>query len=436
MDSFTVEGGRPLKGSVCIRGAKNAFSKIMIASLLTRDDVVLSNCPNTLEMEIVTELLVGIGAKVKFKNGTVIVNARRLHNFRVHRLSRKNRLPILALSPLLHRMGRAEVPYVGGDKIGARPVDFHLALLRKMGARIQTKKDSYVAQAKKLKGTNIVLPYPSVGATETAILAAVLAKGKTTIHNAAGEPEVVDLISFLQKMGALIELDFNRVIRIEGVEKLHGAEHQIIPDRLEAAAFGVLAVATKGNILVERAEEKHLITFLNALRKVGGEYRVEKKGIRFFRTGNLKPYSIETNPHPGFMTDWQQPFSVLLMLAKGTSSVHETVFEDRFGYVQEFKRLGANITVLDTCVGTKCRFFGKHYPHSIVIKGPTRLRGASFEIPDIRAGLAHLVAALTARGTSVVSGIEHLDRGYEKIDARLKKLGARIKRIRTPGLRT
>jgi UDP-N-acetylglucosamine 1-carboxyvinyltransferase len=400
----------------------------MIAALLTREDVVLTNCPKTIEMEIATELLRNVGASVKFKERKVIVNASRLRNYKVNELSRKNRLPILAIAPLLHRLGRAEVPFVGGDKLGARPVNFHISILRKMGASIRSTDNSYLAKARRLNGKRLILPYPSVGATETAILSAVLAKGKTTIENAAGEPEVIDLIACLQKMGALIELDVNRIIRIEGVSKLTGTEHRIIPDNMEVAAFAVLATATRGNILVEDAQVKHLITFLNALRKVGGEYKVEKKGVRFFRTGRLKPYSIETNPHPGFMTDWQQPFSVLLMLAHGRSTVHETVYEDRFGYIKQLVQLGANIKILRKCIGRKCRFAGKNQPHSIVINGPTRLKGSNLIVPDIRAGLAHLVAALTAHGTSVITGVEHLDRGYEKIDARLRKLGANIKR--------
>ncbi|OGZ56200.1 MAG: hypothetical protein A3J04_00955 [Candidatus Ryanbacteria bacterium RIFCSPLOWO2_02_FULL_47_14] len=448
MECFVVTGGKPLHGSVTVRGAKNAFSKIMISSLLTGQDVVLTNCPNTIEMETVTEILRKVGATVTFRNGTVTVNAARVRNFRAAQLSRKNRLPVLAIAPLLHRLGRAEVPYVGadrpwvrlsaprdrdgvaGDNLGARPVDFHLSALRKMGARIVVTRDSYKARAKRLHGTTIALPYPSVGATETVLLASVLADGITTIKNAAGEPEVVDLISCLQKMGALIELDTNRVIRVEGVKKLHGTEHRVIPDRMEAAAFAVLAVATKGNILVRDAEAKHLITFLNALRKVGGEYRVEKNGIRFFRTGPLKPYAIETAPHPGFMTDWQPPFTVLLMLARGRSTVHETVYEDRFGYISEFNRLGARIEVVERCIKNPCRFAGGGYSHSIVIHGPTRLKGAAISVPDIRAGLAHLVVALTARGKSVISGIEHIDRGYEKIDTRLRRLGAQVVRRR------
>ncbi len=425
-----MDGGIPLVGLVRINGAKNSFTKLMVASLLTDESVILSHCPKTSEMDLVRELLMSVGAKVgPVRRGLVTMRAKTLKNYKVNKLSRKNRIPILALAPLLHRLGRAEVPYVGGDAIGARPVNFHLSILKKMGARVRIKKDSYAAHARKLYGTKLVLPYPSVGATETALLAAVLAHGKTVIHNAASEPEVLDLISCLQKMGALIELDVGRVIRIEGVDKLHGVEHKVMPDRIEAASFAILALATSGNIFVEDARQEHLTTFLNAVRKVGGEYRVEKNGIRFWRSGALKPLAVETAPHPGFMTDWQQPFAALLMLADGVSRVHETVYEDRFGYVKEFIRLGADIRLTKKCLGHTCRFAKKGFLHSIEIRGPAHLRGAHITVPDIRAGLAHLVAALAARGRSEIVGIEHLDRGYERIDERLQQVGARIKRI-------
>ena len=420
-----------MAGSVKIRGAKNSFTKLMVASLLTEEGVTLTNCPSTIEMDLVSEMLENLGVRVSaVKKGTVFVHAARIKDHRVSEQSRKNRIPILALAPLLHRKGKAEVPYLGGDNLGARPVNFHLEILRKMGAHIVIKKNSYEARARRLRGARLTLPYPSVGATETALLAAVLAEGKTVIENAAGEPEIIDLISLLQKMGALIELDVNRVIRVEGVKKLRGASHRVIPDRLEAASFAILAIATSGNVLVEDARQEHMITFLNAIRRIGGEYKVEEKGIRFFRkNGALLPSDIETQPHPGFMSDWQQPFTVLLMLARGHSRVHETVYEDRFGFVKDFVRLGARIEVSTKCFGHKCRFANKGFPHSIEIHGPARLKGSDITVPDIRAGLAQLVAALTANGVSTISGVEHLDRGYEKIDQRLRSIGANIKRI-------
>lgn len=431
MQQFVIRGGKALEGRVRILGAKNSFTKLMIGSLLTDEAVILTNCPSTIELELTANLLKQVGAYVAGPtHGKVVMHASSLRNHKVDKLWRKNRIPILALAPLLHRLGKAEVPYVGGDAIGARPVNFHLSILRKMGATIKIKKDSYQATAKKLRGARIKLPYPSVGATETGILAAVLAEGRTLIQNAAQEPEVVDLISLLQKMGALIELDVNRVIRIEGVKRLRGAEHRTIPDRLEAASFAIMALATDGNVLVEDARQDQMITFLNAIRRIGGEYQVEKNGIRFFRNGNaFKPLFIETAPHPGFMTDWQQPFTVLLMLARGESRVHETVYEDRFEYVEDFIKMGAEIKIVKRCLGNPCRFAKKKYPHSIEIYGPATLHGSNIVVRDIRAGLAHLVAALSAKGTSYIGGIEHIDRGYERIEMRLTGIGADIRRI-------
>ena len=430
MERFLIKGGKRLEGSVYVRGAKNSFTKIMVGALLTNEVVVLEGCPATIELALTADLLQEIGARVgEPKHGKIIIHAGQINNYRVSRLSRKNRIPILAIAPLLHRLGKAEVPYVGGDAIGARPVNFHLSILRKMGAKIKVKKDSYAASARRLKGATVSLSYPSVGATETGILAGVLAEGKTVIKNAAAEPEVIDLISFLQKMGALIELDTNRVITIDGVKRLRGTEHKIIPDRNEAVSFAILAIATGGDVLVQGARQDHLITFLNAVRRVGGEYQVENDGIRFYRQGPLKPLAIETSPHPGFMTDWQQPFAVLLMQAKGISKIHETVYEDRFGYIKDFVAMGAKIDILERCLGASCRFAKKNYPHSIRIHGPTKLHGSKIVVQDIRAGLAHIVAALAAKGVTEMDGIEHIDRGYEHIDTRLREIGADIRRI-------
>ena len=250
------------------------------------------------------------------------------------------------------------------------------------------------------------------------------------ISNAAVEPEILDLIKMLQKMGAIIELGTDRKIYIEGVEKLHGAIHSILPDRNEAVSFAIMAVVTNGDIFVENAQQEVLITFLNAIRKIGGDFKVEKGGIRFFRAGKLKAIELETDTYPGYMTDWQQPLIVLLTQADGTSVIHETVYEDRFGYTKELNKMGADITIFSKCLGEiSCRFNGKNHPHSAVIKGPTQLEGIEMTICDIRAGCAHVIAALIAKGESKISGIEHLERGYENFEQKLLSLGARIKRV-------
>jgi len=427
---FIIEGGYPLRGKIRLSGTKNAATKMLIASLLTDEEVILENCPDLGDVQITAELCQIVGGKIKREGNTLKIQTPKITNHRVKELSRKNRIPILALSPLIHRFGKGEVPIVGGDKIGPRPVNFHVNALQQMGADIQETKSSYKARADKLKGTNIELSYPSVGATENIILAGVLAKGKTIISNAAVEPEILDLIKMLQKMGAIIELGTNRKIYIEGVEKLYGTTHYILPDRNEAVSFAVMAIATNGDIFIEEAPQENLITFLNAIRKVGGEFKVEKNGIRFFRKSDLKPIELETDTHPGFMTDWQQPLVVLLTQANGTSVVHETVYEDRFGYTEELKKMGADITVFPKCLGEiSCRFQEKSHPHSAVIKGPTPLKGAEIEIENIRAGCAHVIASLIAKGESKICGIEHLDRGYENFEEKLLSLGAKLKRI-------
>ncbi|MCP6720352.1 MAG: UDP-N-acetylglucosamine 1-carboxyvinyltransferase, partial [Patescibacteria group bacterium] len=296
-------------------------------------------------------------------------------------------------------------------------------------AEIITFDSSYKARAPRgLHGAEITLRFPSVGATENTLLASVLAKGKTVIRNAALEPEIIDLIKFLQKMGGIVELGANRVIYIEGVERLRGVKHRVIPDRNEAVSFACLAIATDGDIFVKDAVQEHLITFLNTIRRIGGDYEVKDQGIRFWRAGGLKATKVETDTHPGFMTDWQQPLAILLTQARGLSEIHETIYEDRFGYTKDLNLMGADIKVITDCSGRTCRFAGK-FSHIAVISGPTPLQGTELEVPDLRAGMAHLTAALIAEGESEVSGVEEIDRGYERIDERLKYLGADIKRV-------
>lgn len=419
-----------MKGRIRLSGAKNASTKMLIASLLTDEECIFENCPDLNDVRITAEICEMVGSKIERKEGILKIKTAEIINHRVKELNRKNRISILALSPLLHRFGKAEVPIVGGDKIGPRPVNFHINALKEMGAEIEEIGDSYVAKTNGLKGVNVELPYPSVGATENIILAAVLAKGRTKIFNAAVEPEIIDFIKLLQKMGAIIELGTDRKICIEGVERLHGANHYIMPDRNEAVSFAIMAIATNGDIFIEEAQQEVLITFLNTIKKIGAEFKVEKDGIRFFRDGDLKPIELETDTHPGYMTDWQQPLVVLLTQANGISVIHETVYEDRFGYTDELRKMGAEITVFSKCLGEiPCRFNGKNHPHSAVIKGSTPLKGIEMQICDIRAGCAHVIASLIASGQSKISGIEHLDRGYENFEKKLLSLGAKVKRI-------
>ncbi len=433
---FIITGGKPLYGEIALAGAKNAVSKMMVASLLTDEPCVLENVPAIGDVAIIVELLERIGSGVAIAGPSARIHTPAIKNSRVLELSRRNRIPILAIGPLLARAGEAEVPILGGDKLGPRPVDLHLEALARLGAQIEITKTSYRARAKDgLHGARIALRFPSVGATENAMLAAVLAKGRTTITNAALEPELIDLIMMLQKMGAIIELAPPRTITIEGVKKLHGVTHRIIPDRNEAISFACLALGTNGKILVKGAVQEHLITFLNAVRRMGAVYEVTDDGIAFSRENtnghaSLKAIDIMTDSHPGFMTDWQQPLAAVLTQAEGTSTIHETIYEDRFAYAHDLNEMGAKMKIsMDCPEGDACRFGSGKFYHSAKIEGPTELTAANCAVRDLRSGMVDIIAALMAKGVSVVDGVEEIDRGYEKIDERLRNLGAEIRRV-------
>ena len=350
---FLINGGKPLNGKVKVSGAKNSASKLLVASLLTEGKCILHNSPNKISDLILTkEICQSLGSDIQIKNDVLISKTESVKNYHIEEaLGNKTRIAILLAGPLLLRTGKAEIPVPGGCKIGSRPVNFHIDSLEKLGCNVSIKDDYFVLQADGLKGNNIHLQYPSVGATENIIIASSLAKGRTIITNAAVEPEILDLIKFLQKMGAIIELSTDRKITIEGVDKLSGAEHYVIPDRNQAASFACAGIASKGDVFIENAIQDDLITFLNTVRKVGGKYEVKENGIRFYYGGDLKSIAIETNVHPGFMTDWQQPFVILMTQANGLSIVHETVYEERFGYVSELQKMGAEIELYNTCLG-------------------------------------------------------------------------------------
>jgi UDP-N-acetylglucosamine 1-carboxyvinyltransferase len=296
-----------------------------------------------------------------------------------------------------------------------------------MGADVTTTASAVVLRASKLEGTHVRFAFPSVGATENVLLAAVLAKGTTVIDNAAVEPEVLDLVHFLQQMGALVSVGVERRITIEGVSRLRGADHTAITDRIEAASFAAAAVATDGSVEVVGARQDVLGSFLNTLRKVGGEFEVTPRGLRFFRAHELIAQHVETSVHPGFMTDWQQPLVVLLTQARGASVIHETVYENRFGYTEQLNEMGGQIALSTHCLGgTPCRYRSKDFRHSAVVMGPTPLTGANLEIPDLRAGFAYVMAALVANGESTVRGTRYLERGYEDPVGKLLAMGAQI----------
>ncbi len=424
---FRVRGRARLEGEVTVAGAKNAATKQIVASLLSGGVCRFHNVPRIGDVQTTIDVVTSVGARCRWVDDNVLeVDASSLTGTTIPiAFSGVNRIPILLIGPLLHRMGEARVPVLGGCSLGPRPVDFHIDGMRALGARITFEDGFYHARADGLKGTIFTLPYPSVGATENVLIAASMARGTTVIQNAAIEPEVVDLAQFLQRMGAIIYEDVNRTWVVEGVDRLHPADHWVIGDRIEAASFGVAAAVTGGEIVVRGCSQDHLITFLNAYRKVGGSFQVLEDGIRFHGDpAAFRPIALETDVHPGFMTDWQQPFVILLTQARGVSVMHETVYERRFGYTRALNRMGAQIQLFSQCLGGKaCRFRHRDHEHSAVIVGPTPLKGIAFEVPDLRAGFSYLIAAALAEGESTIRNVHYIERGYENIAERMLQLG-------------
>ncbi len=431
MSQITVRGGKPLVGRVDVRGAKNLVTKAMVAALLGETPSELRDVPKISDVEVVQRLLELHGVKIEFSDDGVMkldptnVKSARMVDIDAHAGS--SRIPILFCGPLLHQLGEAFIPDLGGCHIGDRPVDFHLDVLRNFGAVIEKLPNGTRMSAPDgLHGAKIELPYPSVGATEQVLLTATRAQGLTELSGAAVEPEIMDLIAILQKMGAIISVDTDRVIRIEGVATLNGYSHRALFDRNEAASWAAAALATGGDIFVGGAKQQEMTTFLNVFRKIGGAFEIEDEGIRFKHPGGqLQPVVIETDVHPGFMTDWQQPLVVALTQATGLSIVHETVYENRFGFTEALVQMGAQIQIYRECLGgNPCRFGQRNFYHSAVISGPTKLHGADIRVPDLRGGFSHMVAALAAEGTSNVTNVQLISRGYEHFLDKLKALGA------------
>jgi len=415
------------------------MTKLLVASLLSDRKCTFYNVPNIGDVEITVNLCKEIGSEVKWdkKAKTLEIVTHELKTSYVpQRYSGSNRIPILMIGALLGRTDEdIIVPTIGGDLIGSRPVDLHIYALQKLGARIEyremKKEGAYFAQAHQgLHGAVISLNYPSVGATENTILAAVRAKGTTLIKNAAIEPEIIDLILFLQKLGANIMVDVDRTICIQQATEFHEVEHTVLADRNEVASYAMAAISTKGRVFIEGAEHLNMIAFLNKLREIGGGFHVRPNGIEFFYEKPLRGgLHLETDVHPGFMTDWQQPFVVLLTQAEGVSVIHETVYENRFGYTKTLKEMGADVELFTQCLGGKaCRFASNNHHHSLVVKGPTPLKAKEISIPDLRAGFAYVMAALLSIDESTVTSVDFLDRGYEDLVGKLTSLGADIVR--------
>ncbi len=417
MDRLRIVGGKPLNGCIQISGAKNAALPILFASILSSQKSTIQNIPLLADINTTLKVLDSLGLKTLFKlqNHSIEIDGSSLHSFEApYELVRTMRASVLVLGPLLARVGKARVSLPGGCAIGARPVNFHLDALEKMGATFQIEAGYIDGQAPfGLKGCLVEFPFPSVGATENIMMAAVLAKGTTIIQNAACEPEIVDLALALRSMGALIQGEGTPTITIHGVEKLSGMNHSVGPDRIEAATFLCAGLVTRGKVTVEGISPLLLESALDLLKKSGANISSTVNSITAEYLGELKPIHITTEPFPGFPTDMQAQFMALLTQANGKSTISETIFENRFMHVPELTRLGAKIEIKG---------------NEAIIHGPSSLSGATVMATDLRASASLIIAGLVAKGETIIRRIYHLDRGYEQIEQKLEKLGAQIYR--------
>jgi UDP-N-acetylglucosamine 1-carboxyvinyltransferase len=435
MAEFHVTGGVPLHGSVRIGGAKNASFKLMIASLLADSQSQLLNFSQISDVELVAKIIDDLGGKTtRAGERAIFIDPTNLDSFEINKAhGEQGRFSTMFIPPLLAKFGEARVPAPGGDKIGNRPLERHFDGLKALGANVTFEDGMYVAKAKQLVGATYRFSKNSHTGTETLIMAAVKAKGTTILENAALEPEIDDLIDYLNSMGARIRRRAYRIIEIEGVEKLHGAIHKLIPDRNEAVSYACAAIATKGVVIIENAKHEHLTAFLKKLDEIGAGYEVGDYGIRFFYKGPLRSADITTEIEPGFMTDWQPLMATVLTQCEGESIIHETIMPNRFQYVDELTNMGAKIEKFNPKIEHPEDFYNFDLKddeptnmHAIKITGPTQLHAGEFEVKDLRHGATLILAAMTAEGTSIIRGIEHVDRGYEALDERLKSMGAKI----------
>ena len=416
MDTMVIRGGRPLTGVVTVSGSKNATLPILMAALLTAEPIVLHNVPRLRDVRTAIALLEGLGATARWIDDHSL--ELRVGEVRAHEASydlvKTMRASFVVLGPMLARTGRARVSTPGGCAIGARPVNLHIAGIRALGARIQLRNGYVEARADRLSGARLWLDNPSVGATENIMMAAVRARGLTTIENAAREPEVQDLARLLTAMGARINGVGTHVIEIEGVDRLHGATHQIIPDRIEAGSLMVAAAITGGEVTIENAPTEQLDAVIAKLRESGATVTVDDRGLGVSRAAALRPIELRTLPYPGFPTDLQAQMMALLTQADGTSVITETIFENRFMHVPELQRMGADIVMKGP---------------TAVVRGRSHLSGAPVMATDLRASMGLILAGLAADNETRVSRVYHLDRGYEALDQKLRGLGAEIERI-------
>ncbi|VVM07791.1 UDP-N-acetylglucosamine 1-carboxyvinyltransferase [Methylacidimicrobium tartarophylax] len=418
MDKFAIRGGNALRGSIPISGSKNSSLPILAATLLTGERCVLHGVPDLSDIRTMLDILRYLGAEVSFSPGTVIVEARKIAWEAPYDLVRRMRASVCVLGPLLARCGRTKVSLPGGCVIGDRPIDLHLRGLEALGSRITLSKGYVVAEAPGLVGSRLSLRGPhgsTVLGTANVMMAACLARGTTIIEHAASEPEVGDLATFLRSMGARIRGEGTGLLEIEGIDRLHGAEHTVISDRIEAGTFAVAAAITRGDLLLEEAPVEQMQSTLSALREAGVSVEAEKSGLRISAKAPLRPFQLRTSTYPGFPTDMQAQFCALAATVPGRSKITDDIFPNRFMHISELKRMGACVDLSENVA---------------LIDGVARLSGAPVMASDLRASAALVLAGLQAENTTIVNRVYHIDRGYERIDAKLRAVGADVERQR------
>ncbi len=439
MDKLVINGGKKLTGNIAVSGAKNVALKALVAACLTDEQVVIKNIPLISDFFVMVDIIKELGGDVVIADHTAAVTVKKFAKADISLEEASYiRTSSMFLAPLLARNKHAIIPNPGGCRLGARPIDRIIEGLQQMGANIVYKREDgfFHAKTNGLVGTTYRFEKNTHTGTETLIMAAVLAKGETVLENAAQEPEIDELITFLNNMGANIQRTAPRTIVIKGVNQLHGTTFTIRTDRNEVVTIAIAAIITKGDVLIEGTKRADLKEFLDKLEEAGGGIEEKEDGIRFFYKGKLKATDVMTTPYPGFMTDWQAPWAVLMTQAEGESIIHETVFENKLGYINDLKKMGANMILFNPEVENPEKFYNfnieddnSSYSHAVKIKGPAQLHNAIVTMENIRAGAAVVIAALAAQEKSTIFGVEKLDRGYEDFEIRLQHLGADIQRV-------
>jgi len=415
MSKFIIQGGAKLTGEIEVKGAKNATLKILPASLLSEEELIIKNLPNIEDIKRSLELLEDLGAKVIKQNDVYRIDTKNANKTTLEpEFANKFRASIMFTGPLLARFGEVKFPHPGGCVIGAgkRPIDLFLEGFKIFGADLTVKDDYYHLKSKALKGGEYFFSNVSVTATECLMMTAVLAEGVTVLKNCAMEPEIVSLAEYLNKHGAIIKGAGTPTIKIKGVKEIRAGSYEVIPDRIEAGTFAIMAAAAKSSITIKNCNPEHIESLLSVFDKINVKYQKGKDFLKIKSSGKILPYNIKTHEFPGFPTDLQSPYTVLMTQAQGSSLIHETIYDRRLLFTDILTQMGADIIMCD--------------PHRVVVNGPTKLNGRKLTSPDIRAGIAIIIAALIAEGKTEIDNIYQIDRGYEKIDERLNKLQAQI----------